>query len=294
MFYRRKIILALLELFEGELEKLRLQKLLFLLSQRQKTPVYDFVPYKYGCFSWSANADLTTMAKKGALEETKSHFVAKERTSYFQQLKPLDRKLLAEVKQNYGTMDANALMRHSYINFPFWAIKSVKAESLLKPELLKRVTDKIPIQDDVTLFTIGYEGISLETYFNKLIKENVKVLVDVRRNPLSMKYGFSKSTLRRCCEALGLQYIHLPEVGIDSSQRQELNDQADYDRLFEFYKKENLSKTKPVQNQILEYLKEHKRIALTCFEAKSCQCHRSHLAEAISQLPGFEYQLKHL
>ena len=294
MFYRRKIILALLELFEGELEKLRLQKLLFLFSQRQNAPVYDFVPYKYGCFSWSANADLTTMAKKGTLEESKTHFISKERTSFFQQLKPLDRKLLEQVKKNYGAMDANALMRHTYINFPFWAIKSVKAESLLKPELLKRVTAKKPVQTEIMLFTIGYEGISLEAYFNKLIKENVKVLVDVRRNPLSMKYGFSKSTLKRCCEVLELQYIHLPEVGIDSSQRQELNDQSDYDQLFEIYKKENLAKTQSVQNQILKYLKENKRIALTCFEAKPCQCHRSYLAEAISQLPGFKYDLKHL
>ena len=33
MFYRRKIVLALLQVFQGELEKLRLQKLLFLLTQ---------------------------------------------------------------------------------------------------------------------------------------------------------------------------------------------------------------------------------------------------------------------
>lgn len=32
MFYRRKIILALMQLFEGELEKIRLQKLLFLFT----------------------------------------------------------------------------------------------------------------------------------------------------------------------------------------------------------------------------------------------------------------------
>ena len=60
MLYRRKIILSLLQLFEGELEKIRLQKLLFLFTQQQAKAEYDFVPYKYGCFSYSANADLTT------------------------------------------------------------------------------------------------------------------------------------------------------------------------------------------------------------------------------------------
>lgn len=42
MYYRRKIILALLEQFGGELEKISLQKLLFIFSRRQEKPVYDY------------------------------------------------------------------------------------------------------------------------------------------------------------------------------------------------------------------------------------------------------------
>ena len=61
MYYRRKIILALLQVFDNELEKIRLQKLLFLFCQQQEKPDYDFVPYKFGCFSYSANAALTAM-----------------------------------------------------------------------------------------------------------------------------------------------------------------------------------------------------------------------------------------
>ncbi len=144
------------------------------------------------------------------------------------------------------------------------------------------------------LFTIGYEGISLEEYLNRLIRNNVKVLVDVRNNPLSMKYGFSKSQLKRFCENLGLLYVHLPEVGIQSEQRQQLKDQIDYDKLFEVYRKNNLTKTIPAQTEILLLLQEHKRIALTCFEANICQCHRKHLAEAIEKLPGFKYTVKHI
>ena len=61
MYYRRKILLSLLEVFDNELEKIRLQKLLLLFTQKQDTPAYDFVPYKFGCFSFHANADLHTM-----------------------------------------------------------------------------------------------------------------------------------------------------------------------------------------------------------------------------------------
>jgi len=52
----------MLQLFEGELEKIRLQKLLFLSTQRQQQAVYDFVPYKFGCYSYSANADMGAKA----------------------------------------------------------------------------------------------------------------------------------------------------------------------------------------------------------------------------------------
>ena len=294
MFYRRKVILALLQLFDGELEKIRIQKLLFLFTQRQQKTEYDFIPYKFGCYSYSANADLTAMANKGMLIETETFFKSNEKIDYLKTLKDSDRKQILEVKQFYGNMTAAQLMKHTYINFPYWAIKSEKAESILTASELENVTNSKPKNNKTILYTIGYEGISLEEYLNRLLKNDVKVLVDVRNNPLSMKYGFSKSLLKRFCENIGIQYIHLPEVGIQSEQRQELNTQSDYDKLFAVYRKNNLTKTVPTQNLILDLLKKHNRIALTCFEANICQCHRKHLAESIEHLPGFNYEVKHI
>ena len=285
MFYRRKIILALLELFNGELEKIRLQKLLFLFCQQQEKADYDFIPYKYGCYSYSANADLTTMVAKGLLAETGTSFLKSDKKGYAKLLKPDD---LSKLK------NSNALMKHTYRNFPYWAINSVKAESLLTPKELEAVNHHKATCDNIVLFTIGYEGGSLENYLNRLIKNGVRVLVDVRNNPLSMKFGFSKSQLKRYCESLGIDYIHFPEVGIVSDKRQELNTQNDYERLFADYRKNNLPKTIATQQSILNILKMHRRIALTCFEASHCQCHRSHLAHSISQLPGFAYEIKHI
>jgi uncharacterized protein (DUF488 family) len=60
------------------------------------------------------------------------------------------------------------------------------------------------------------------------------------------------------------------------------------------YKKNNLKKTTSYQQQILNLLQDKKRIALTCFEANICQCHRKHLAEAITQLPDWKFELKHI
>jgi hypothetical protein len=44
-------------------------------------------------------------------------------------------------------------------------------------------------KDTTVIYTLGYEGISLEAYINKLIKNDVKLLCDVRKNPLSRKFG---------------------------------------------------------------------------------------------------------
>ncbi len=294
MFYRRKLLLSLLEIFGNELEKIRLQKLLFLLTKKQVKQDYEFVPYKFGCYSFSANADLTAMVKKGLITETDSSFRKNDNISYFELLRPLDKKLINDTKEFYGNMNSNSLMKHTYINHPFWAIKSLVAKDILTPDLYKRVEDAKPKIEETILYTIGYEGISLENYFLKLLSNDVKVLVDVRRNPLSMKFGFSKTLLQRYCKALEIEYIHFPEVGIHSNDRQELNSQNDYDELFQNYKSESLPKTIDTQNLIIDILERKHRIALTCFEANICQCHRKHLAEAIISNPRFKYKMKHI
>jgi uncharacterized protein (DUF488 family) len=88
--------------------------------------------------------------------------------------------------------------------------------------------------------------------------------------------------------------MHIPEVGINSEKRQQLDTQSDYDRLFAEYCQTTLQDTLVEQNRILVLLKDYKRIALTCFEAEPCQCHRTHLADAIKELPDFQYEVKHL
>ncbi len=294
MFYRRKVILALIELMGGEIEKLRFQKLLFLYSQKKSMPEYDFVPYKFGCYSYSAKADLNTMVKKGILYETEKGYNRTDQAKYFKQLKVKDQEVLKDVVADYGSMSSNTLIKHTYINFPFYAIHSTIAQEVLPDSLYERVEKARPASDKKALFTIGYEGISLEKYFQKLILNDVKVLVDVRRNPLSMKFGFSKKRLKSYCNSLGIEYIHIPEVGIPSDMRQQLSSQEDYDKLFALYKKTTLDETEKSQKDILALLEKYERIALTCFEANHCQCHRSHLANSIEKLPHFESEVRHI
>jgi uncharacterized protein (DUF488 family) len=146
-------------------------------------------------------------------------------------------------------------MKHTYLSFPYYAINSKTAKDLLHDEQYQKIIKARPLNSNTILFTIGYEGISLEEYLNRLIKNDVKLLIDVRNNPVSMKFGFSKSQIQKYCESLGIEYMHIPEVGIISKQRQELNSQKDYDNLFEFTKQQPFPKQRFINNKSLIYWK---------------------------------------
>ncbi len=294
MYYRRKILLSLLEIFDGELEKIRLQKLLMLLSKLQEKPSFDFVPYKYGCFSFQANADLKTLTKYEQVGEKEKSWTRNDSISYMPELKASDKKALLNIKKLYRNKTSYELIGITYKKHPFYAINSTILDKVLKGDSLAKVNNLKKEHIENKLFTIGYEGISLECYLNKLIRNGINALIDVRRNALSMKYGFSKKQLKTACNGINIVYYHFPKLGIESNKRQELNSQKDYDNLFTEYKKTNLANTKEVQSEIIALIQKHKRIVLTCFEADICQCHRKPLAESISKLPGFTWKVQHI
>ena len=47
----------------------------------------------------------------------------------------------------------------------------------------------------------------------------IGLLCDVRKNPLSRKFGFSKKKLKHITETVGIKYVHIPELGIESDKR---------------------------------------------------------------------------
>ncbi len=293
MYYRRKILLAILQVFGGELDKISLQKLLFLFSRQQTEKSFHFVPYKYGCYSFQANANLCTLTKYRLVEKSGNSWKKADLTDYTKELKAKDQIAIKFLNQ-YKGYSKDDLVKLTYRNYPYCAINSTIAATTLDKEQFARVEKQKVNKTETVLFTIGYEGVSLEEYLNKLIINGIKVLCDVRRNSYSMKYGFSKSQLQKACHGVGIEYVHIPEVGIDSDKRQELNTQADYDKLFVFYKANILKNEVVKQKEIFDILESKKRVALTCFEANICQCHRKHLAESISKLDGFKYEVKHI
>ncbi len=294
MYYRRKILLALLDQFGGKLDKISIQKLLFLFVGQQEKKSFHFVPYRFGCYSFQANADLKTLTKYAQTIETEKYWEKNDKKDYYLELNTKDKTAIKYIKSQYEKLDCDELIELTYKNYPFFAINSTIADKFLTGDDLKKVESQRPHKKETVLFTIGYEGVSLEQYLNKLIVNDVKVLCDVRKNPISMKFGFSKNQLIKACQGVGIEYKHIPEVGIENNKRQELNTQADYDKLFVYYKDYILSKEIDKQKEILELLINKRRIALTCFEADICQCHRKHLAEALGAFEDVSFEIKHI
>ena len=293
MYYRRRILLALLALNNGKMEKLRMQKMLFLFTRQQTKPAYDFLPYKYGCYSFQANQDATILAEHyGLLTMSENHYLLNNNTLKAE-LKDEDSERLEDLFKQYGNLKTNELIYHVYKNYPWYAINS----ELIDKKPFAALRDNINKEKNRlsnhkrTLFTIGYEGISIERYMTLLIENTISMLVDVRHNPFSMKYGFSKKQLQHICNECDIQYLHIPKLGIAGSLRKNLVSRADYDHLFRQYRESLLGKKEEIYS-VQNMLNKHRRIALTCFEKEHIYCHRNILSEIIHTQCGID--IKHL
>jgi uncharacterized protein (DUF488 family) len=99
-----------------------------------------------------------------------------------------------------------------------------------------------------------------------------------------MKYGFSKNQLKNACDNLDIDYRHLPEFGIESNDRKNLQTPEDYNALFIQYRKTVLPRTLKLQKELVALFKKNHKIALMCFEKSPTMCHRSHLADSLITL----------
>ena len=293
---RQQLLLCLLNALGGEVSHTDFQKLLFLYTREFETePTYDFVPYKFGGFSFTSYADKRRLVDHGYLDDEENTWrltnVGRSKAS------PDHPTAVALHKftRAYGELRGAPLLKHVYGSFPYYATRSeIATEIIHDVTTLERIRQSKPSKRPAGLLTIGYEGKTLETYLNQLLRESVTMLCDVRRNPISRKFGFSKSTLSSACEKIGIRYEHLPELGIASEERQELHTQADYDSLFNEYEHNQLPKQTAALTKLLGLLKEGQRLALTCFELHPQQCHRHCVAEALAARIGKSMTIRHL
>jgi hypothetical protein len=292
MYYRRKVLLALLEAFGGRLRKTDCEKLLFLFCQTTQRNYYDFYPYQFGGFSLISYYDKNVLTSNGLLA-AEDDFVLATEESFVTHLKPVDKKILLTLaKQTKARGDA--LIRKIYLEYPYYASRSKISGRLLNLDELKWASLHWNSDNTPCLFTIGYEGLSIDAFLNKLLANNIHSLVDVRNNPYSMKYGFSRPRFQNYVESAGIKYYHIPQLGIPSELRKGLGTKESYTSLFTLYENSILPSNLVYLGRIKQIIDEHSRVALTCFEADYQSCHRHKITDRLNTELGFNVKISHI
>jgi len=142
------------------------------------------------------------------------------------------------------------------------------------------------------LFTVGYEGTTIDTFIANLLTNNVDCILDVRALPLSRKPGFSKSELARRLNCAKIQYIHLADLGSPKPIRQNLKSTRDYST---FFKKMDayLSNKKDTIETAYKYVMNN-TCCLMCFEHFAATCHRKIVARKIKQRDRNGLQIRNI
>jgi len=136
------------------------------------------------------------------------------------------------------------------------------------------------------IFSIGYEGRTLEEFIALLKAAHVARLIDVRDAPYSRKPGFSKAPLEQALKAANIEYIGIPELGTDkaSRDRHRAASGTGMDAILQEYRvklERNVGLFRAVEKMAKERVS-----AIMCYEADFRQCHRQVIEERM-EADGF-------
>lgn len=131
--------------------------------------------------------------------------------------------------------------------------------------------------------TIGYESADLADFIATLRAASVTRLIDVRELAISRRKGFSKRALSGALAQTGIEYVHLRGLGDPKAGRTaaKAGDVARFRRVF----------TRHMETEIAQAdLRTAARLAteggacLMCYERDHAACHRTIVAEALSDM----------
>lgn len=293
MLKRQRLLLAVLEGLGQEIEVRKLQQLLFLISQAHPVKYYHFAPVVEGVKSFELEYDLGSLKSKDLLHYD-DELATPSLTGYIRELPPDLASDLSKTLLEFGAKTYEEIAGEIFRRFPYYAINSDLRHGVLTPEQLDKVEKVRAVGIAPTLYTIGYEGLHLEEYINLLISQNVRMLIDVRKNAYSMKFGFSRHILERGLREAGIHYLHLSGLGVDSAKRHAANTDKQWYNMFQEYFEETLPLHGKELSTIKEMLERLNRVAITCYEATPEDCHRSYVARALEAMQGWEYPVVHL
>lgn len=275
MLNRQKVLLQFIKEAGRPVSRTELTKWAFLIRHEFESSggnaFYEFVPYLRGPFSFALYQELNKLHAQNYVQPCGDN--AWQLGDVASPVLPGKRiaRDVAAIVGKFSTLSTDQLIEHVYERHPAFTVNSEIRK------LLKR-----PIAD-LAVFTAGYEGISIDRFLCLLIESGVERLIDVRQNPIARRYGFHKSTLQRLTSKLDIDYVHVPELGIHSANRQNLDTMEKRLDLFAEYEATTLQEQRDAIARVADLIQERPSV-LVCMEAQPECCHRSHLATVVAKL----------
>jgi uncharacterized protein (DUF488 family) len=154
----------------------------------------------------------------------------------------------------------------------------------------KTIWNEARLPEAAEFYTIGYTGRTLTDILVLLTSHQVRTLMDIRQNPVSMyRPELSKNNLRRAVEERSMIYSHLPELGVPRDIRAKAIESGTRDVIWQWYDEQVV--TPYIGTNLHRFLNsvEHP-VALMCVETDPRECHRHRLFMALEKmgLRGFD------
>jgi uncharacterized protein (DUF488 family) len=141
------------------------------------------------------------------------------------------------------------------------------------------------------IFTIGYEGASVEQVFRALKEAGADALIDVRAD-VGRRPEFSRDRLSADSYGNGLGYWAFPMMGVSREQRRLVR--AGRKTLEEVYVQVLMKgDARTFLTLFKDAIRLGRRPCLLCYERDAAGCHRSLLANALKNLAG-DVEVVHL
>jgi len=138
----------------------------------------------------------------------------------------------------------------------------------------------------LNLYTLGYQGVDVNTYVLKLKSAGVGIVADVRETPWSHKRSFCKNILSSELSKVGIDYVHVKSAGNPKENRRTAPDMAECLRRYKNYLRKNPAGIADLIQVIRMAASLNRTVCLTCFEKDVQDCHRSILVSAIRRRIG--------
>ena len=139
----------------------------------------------------------------------------------------------------------------------------------------------------MNVFTIGYQGLSIDEYVQALSSHGIGIVLDVRETAWSYKVGFSKKPLTEALTEVGIAYSHIKAAGNPSTNRKTARSTRECLQRYRVYLAANPACLRELSGAILAAHKNGQPACLTCYERFPEECHRSVLLDTIKlENPG--------